>query len=503
MPMIRPEDPQAFLRELERRDFCIFLRGAYRILSGGDTLAWNWHLDAIAYQLGQVRAGKSQRLLVTMPPRNLKSIAISVAWVAWMLGRNPRLKFVCVSYSDELALKLARDCRMVMQSAWYRELFPRTIISSSRMAVHDFETTAGGNRLATSIKGTVTGRGGNYLIIDDPIKPDEAMSETTRTGVNESFSRTLATRLDDKENGSIIVVMQRLHEQDLAGALIEKGHWDHLSLPAIATEDAVIRLPRNRILRRKVGDVLHPERESLKTLEQLRLSLGSAVFSAQYQQQPVPAAGNMAKADWLRRYDRLFLPPGGRIVQSWDTASKDGIHNDWSVCVTAYVYRREIRILDVWRARVEFVDLKRNVIRLAREHGAQVLLIEDAASGTQLIQTLRNEQPSGVPMPIGRKPEGDKATRFAAICPMIEAGQLMLPDEAPWLADFKSEVLGFPNARHDDQADALAQLMIWAGRQQRFESPPAGGDIIDIGTMTEEDWFNQDDLGDDEDACLY
>ena len=503
MLMKPPEDPAAFLRAVQRKDFAWFLRGVFFILSGGDSLAWNWHLDAIAYQLGRVRAGKSQRLLVTMPPRNLKSIAISVAWVAWMLGHNPRLKFVCVSYSDELALKLARDCRMVMQSSWYRELFPRTIIAASRTAVHDFETTAGGNRLATSIKGTVTGRGGNYLIIDDPIKPDEAMSETTRTGVNESFSRTLATRLDDKENGSIVVVMQRLHEEDLAGALIEKGHWDHLSLPAIAPEDAVIRLTRGRVHRRKVGDVLHPARESRHTLGQLRVSLGSAVFSAQYQQQPVPAAGNMAKADWLRRYDCSSLPHGGRVVQSWDTASKDGIHNDWSVCVTAHVYRREIRILDVWRARVDFVGLKREVMRLAREWKPQALLIEDAASGMQLLQTLRNEQPSGVPMPIARKPEGDKATRFSAICPMIEAGQLLLPTEAPWLADFKSEILGFPNARHDDQADALAQLMIWVGRQQRFESPPAGGYIIDVGTMTEEDWFNQDAWADEDDACLY
>lgn len=180
-----PDDPQALIRALQRRDFGSFLIRAVPWINGGADLQFNWHLDAIAYQLERVAAGDCRRLLVTMPPRSLKSITASVAWVAWMLGRDPTLNFVCVSYSGELAAKLARDCRSIISSAWYRELFPGSVISDKRSATHDFEMTAGGGRLATSITGTLTGRGGDLIIIDDPIKPDEAMSETTRNAVND------------------------------------------------------------------------------------------------------------------------------------------------------------------------------------------------------------------------------------------------------------------------------------------------------------------------------
>jgi hypothetical protein len=187
------------LDELTRRDFVSFLIRAYPHLSGGADLIPNWHLDAIAYQLERVRLGDCRRLLVTLPPRNLKSIMISVAWVAWCLGRDPSLNFVCVSYSNELSGKHARDCRALVQSTWYRRLFPRTVITASRSAAYDFETTLGGGRLATSIGGTLTGRGGDIIIIDDPLKPEEAMSDTTRDGTNSGGplgSRTERGRLD-------------------------------------------------------------------------------------------------------------------------------------------------------------------------------------------------------------------------------------------------------------------------------------------------------------------
>jgi predicted phage terminase large subunit-like protein len=459
------DDPQAFLRTLMRGDFRAFLRKAYPWIRGGDMIAWNWHLDAIAHQLDRVATGVERRLLVTMPPRNLKSITISVAWVAWMLGKDPRRNFVCVSYSNELSAKLARDCLAIMQSGWYRELFPSAIISGKRSASGDFETTKGGGRLATSVTGTLTGRGGDIIVIDDPIKPEEAHSETTRDFVNHWFQSTLASRLNDKASGAIIVVMQRLHQYDLAGMLIENGGWQQLSLPAIAPGDEAIALPRGKLYHRKEGGILHPDRESRAVLEQQRLFMGSSAFAAQYQQTPVSAIGNIVKADWLKTYPRSFEPVRpGQIVQSWDTASKEGVQNDYSVCITAHVHRSEVRILDVFRRKLTFPELKRHAIRLAREYKANALLIEDAASGTQLIQTLRAEQPRGMPLPIARKPEGDKHSRMAGVSGQIEAGQLLLPEDAPWLAEFKAELLGFPNARHDDQADALTQMMSWALR---------------------------------------
>ncbi|MFC4595534.1 phage terminase large subunit [Sphingobium tyrosinilyticum] len=466
------DNPDALLKALMGRDFGVFLRKAYPAIRGGDLLSWNWHLDAIAHALDQVTSRNCRHLLITMPPRNLKSLAISVAWVAWQLGRDPRQNFVCVSYSNDLAAKLARDCLAIMQQGWYRELFPRTILSAKRTASTDFETTMGGGRLATSITGTLTGRGGDIIIIDDPIKPEEANSDTSRNAVNDWFKSTLSSRLNDKASGAIITVMQRLHQYDLAGMLLESGEWTQLSLPAIATEEQVVPLPRGRVHLRHVGDVLHPDRESLAVLEAQKLLMGSQAFMAQYQQDPVPASGNLVQVDWLRTYPAAFFPHvGGQVVQSWDTASKEGRDNDFSVCITAHVLRSEIRILHIFRQKLAFPELKRHAIRLAREHGAHNILIEDQASGTQLIQTLRSEQPRGVPLPIARRPEGDKYSRLAGACGQIEAGQLFLPEEADWKHEFIKELLAFPNGRHDDQADALSQLMNWALRNNDEDLP--------------------------------
>ncbi len=483
-------DSHAFLDELARRDFLTFLIRAFPYISGGADLAPNWHLDAIAFQLERVRNGICRRLLVTLPPRNLKSIMISVGWVAWRLGLDASLNFVCVSYSNELSAKHARDCRAIIQSPWYRRLFPGTVIAA-RSAVHDFETTAGGGRLATSVAGTLTGRGGDIIIIDDPIKPDEAMSDTTRESVNEWFHTTLASRLNDKTRGAIITVMQRLHQYDLAGMLIESGDWDELSLPAIAIEDETIPLTRGREHLRQTDDVLHPAREPLEELFRIKHSIGSVIFSAQYQQRPVPAEGNMIRPEWLKTYDTASSQGegGGKVVQSWDTASKEGLFNDWSVCITALVRRRKVFLLDVWRRKVEFPELKKAAIANARQHSARVMLVEDQASGTQLLQSLRNEEPNGVPSPIRRKPEADKKTRLAGVSAMIEAGQLLLPSEAPWLGEFKHELLTFPSSQHDDQVDALSQLLIWVDRNRRSDTPPAAP-MIFVGGR---EWHGEED----------
>jgi predicted phage terminase large subunit-like protein len=464
-------DEQAVLDAILRHDFLSFAHRAFHLVSQGDEFQSNWHLEAIAHQLDQLREGQTTRLMVTVPPRSLKSIMISVAWPAWMLGHDPRLRFVCVSYSADLALKHARDCRAVMQSDFYRRAFPGTILSRERNAEHDFQTTRRGGRLSTSVGGTLTGRGGDIIVIDDPIKPDEAMSELARNSVIEWFSNTLLSRLNDKQRGAIVLVMQRLHENDLAGHLLETGGWEHLSLPAIAEVDEEIPLGEGKWHRRRTGDVLHPEREPLAKLEEMKRTMGSAVYAAQYQQAPVPAAGAMVQRAWLQT--RYKTPPekrpGDLIVQSWDCASKEGLQNDYSVCVTALVRRRTVYVLDVWRDRVDFPKLQKRAISLALRHGADTILIEDTSSGTPLLQNLRGDQPLGVPRPIRQRPDGDKKTRMFGACARIEAGELILPEDAPWLADFERELLGFPNARHDDQVDALSQLLRWMGRGSAWE----------------------------------
>ena len=455
------EDPAGFLKDAQRKSFLAFLDKAWPYIAGGELMDRNWHIDAIAYRLNKVRRGDCRRLLVSLPPRNGKSKIISSIWVAWMLGQDPRQNFVCVSYSNHLSGKLARDCLRIMQAPWYRELFPGTVISS-RSAASDFETTAGGGRLATSIEGTLTGRGGDIIILDDVIKPEDANSEVVREAVNDWYCTTLASRLNNKAKGGIICVMQRLHQYDLPGMLFEAGGWDNFSLAAIAPEDEIIPLTRGRVHHRKRGEVLHEAREPIKVLEEIRAEMGSSAFAAQYQQAPLPMLGNIFKAFWLHDWPGGFDPAeGGEIIQSWDTAISTGSGNAFSVCVTAMRRGKFLYILDVWRGRLEFPDLKRKAIKLARDHRASTLLIEKKASGEQLIQSLFSESPAGVPLPIPRTPSTDKIARAEGVSSFLEAGQILLPAEAHWLGEFKDELLGFPSVRFNDQVDALTQLLEW------------------------------------------
>jgi predicted phage terminase large subunit-like protein len=455
-------------------DFLVFLHMTFATLCPSENFNLNWHHSAIAYGLEEVRHQRITRLMVNVPPRSLKSITISVAWVAWMLGRDPALRFVCVSYSDELALKHSRDCRKIMTSPWYKRAFPGTVMV--REAQGDFETTAGGGRFTTSVGGTLTGRGGDIIIVDDPNKPDDATSEAGRRRVHEWWSDTLVTRLNNKKTGAIIVVMQRVHEDDLAGRLLEAGDWPHLNLPAVAEIEEDFKLYDGSDYVRYPGQLLDPRREDEAVLARLQAEMGSAKFSAQYQQAPVPEGGGMIERKWLRRYSSTADRTAGRTVQSWDCATKDGVMNDYSVCVTAYVRKSEVYVLQVYRDRLKFPDLTRKVVELARAWGVKILLIEDAASGSQLIQQLQDQQPRGVPRPIACRPEKDKKTRMAGVSSRIERGELLLPENAPWLAQFERELLAFPNGRHDDQADALSQLLSWSGSHQLPRVTPFVGE---------------------------
>lgn len=499
--VLRASEEQDYLAAILRSDFVSFLAKCFAQASGGDAYAHNWHIDAIAHELEGIRSGGNTRLIVTMPPRYLKSITVSVAWVAWMLGKEPQTRFVCVSYSADLALKHARDCRAIMLLDWYQALFPKTRLSGKAGGAEmNFRTTRGGGRFSTSVGGTMTGLGGDVIIIDDPINAKEAASPTARETVKTWYSQTLSTRLNDKKNGAIILVMQRLHEDDLAGRLIEAGGWRHLSLPAIAEGDEVIPVGQGRSQLRKAGEVLHPAREDMAQLMALRAEMGSAVFNAQYQQAPVPTEGQHVKRAWFGRYGaEPARQPGDIVVQSWDTATKDKPDNDWSVCITALLRGRLVFVLDVYRARLTYPDLKRQLEWLANQWNIGILLVEDAASGQQLIQQLRHDNKPGIPRPIALRPEGSKLMRFLSQTAKIEAGEVVLPEDAPWLAAFEKEILGFPSGRHDDQADALAQLLAWSGnrRENSIAAAPmvfnADGTEYRSGDDEDTGWWDSED----------
>ncbi len=451
---VNPSD----LLEAYRTNFSLFAIKVFNILNPGQRFIATRGFLTMAHALAELQTGRIKRLLITVPPRSGKSMLASVALPAFVLGRDPSRRVLCASYSGELAAKFARDCRSVMMHPSYRQLFPATVIAGKNTEA-EIETAHGGFRYATSVGGTLTGRGGNYIIVDDPIKPEDAMSRAARDRSWEWFTGTVGSRLDNKAEDSIIVVMQRLHVDDLAGHLLEQGGWYHLSLPAIAEIEEELPAGLGRTFSRKIGDVLDPSREPLEILEQIKRDLSTSTFNAQYQQSPIPLDGTMLKWSWFKFYrDPPQRMSGDRVVQSWDTASKAEEINDYSVGTTWLVQKNDYYLLDVFRARMQYPELKQRVRELANFHRASSVLIEDKGSGTSLIQDLRFE---GGLRPIPIIPEKDKITRLHAQTAKIEAGQVFLPERAAWLRDFQAEMKQFPNGRYDDQVDSVSQFLNW------------------------------------------
>jgi predicted phage terminase large subunit-like protein len=460
--------PIVLLDTVLRSDLLAFVRKAFGTVSPGDVFLRNWHLEAMCHELAKVARRETKRLVITIPPRYLKSICASVALPAWVLGHDPSRKIVCVSYAKELAVKHARDCRAVMATPWYRRVFPATTIDPSKNTETELMTTKRGFRLSTSVGGTLTGRGGNLIIIDDPLKPTDAQSEKARARHIEWCSNTLFSRLDDKENDAIVLIMQRLHVGDLAGHLLQSGGWRHLNLPAIAEIDEQIEIGPGRIHARARGELLHDERESQATLDTMKLAMGSATFAAQYQQSPVPPGGNMIDWNWFGWHDGGLPVPFDRIVISWDTAMKPTQLSDYSVGTVWGEWCDFYYLLDLVRERFDYPALRRKVIELYRHwsnaSGLQpTILIEDAGSGTSLRQDLYN---SGIPA-IGIKPKGDKVMRMSGVSAKIEAGAVYLPRRAPWLDDLRTEILAFPHGVNDDQADSISQALSWLSQPKR------------------------------------
>ena len=446
-----------------RQDFYTFLHRAFRELNPRSAFLHNWHNELIASKLEACRRGTIRRLIINVPPRSLKSHAAAVAFPAFILGHNPGSQIICASYGQDLASKHSLDCRTVMTSEWYRRLFS-TRLAPQKQSVQEFITTQNGFRLATSVGGVLTGRGADFIILDDPLKPDEALSETQRKGVNEWYDHTLYSRLNDKQTGCILIIMQRLHEDDLVGHVLEQEPWEHVRLPAIAEEDethVIESRHKTRTVQRIAGEALHPEREPAAVLEHVRRTLGEYNFAGQYQQQPSPLGGGMVKAEWFRYYVPGQQPAKFDLVfQSWDTANKCTELSDFSVCTTWGRRNKRLYLLHVLRQRLDYPQLKRAVRQQAEQFQPNNILVEDKASGTQLIQELIRDGVYGVTR---YEPGGlDKTMRLHSVTSTIENGFVYLPTEADWLPLYLHELTTFPSGKHADQADSTSQALDWA-----------------------------------------
>jgi predicted phage terminase large subunit-like protein len=403
--------------------------------------------------------------MISIAPRHLKSVCGSVLFPAFLLGHFPEKKVMVVSYGGDLAREHGTLFRRLVESRWYKDVFS-TRIDPRQNRLEHMKTTKGGGRQAASLGGSVTGFGADVIVIDDIAKAADVHSETIREQARTFFDESLYSRLDNKGEARIVSIQQRLHPDDFAAYLLEKGTFRHLCLPSIAEQRAEIPLYGNRTWVRETGDILSPDREPRHVLDEIRREIGHLAFRAQYQQDPAPGESQYLSMEDLHRVDTA--PPRDhllRFVQSWDTAVNDGPRCDYSVGLTFGWHAEEARwyLVHVVRERLQYPDLLDRIRAARRAWRADKVLIENSALGAAALQHLRKEG-RGVFQPV--VPTEGKVERFVAQTDWIRSGALVLPTDQPWYDEFRRELLHFPNARHDDQVDALTQFAAYMRKRQ-------------------------------------
>jgi predicted phage terminase large subunit-like protein len=454
MTMLATPENLRLVDALCRTDFVSFIRKTFHTLTPAESLQMNFHIYALAFYLELVRLGVITRLVINLPPRSLKSIVASVAFPAFVLGRDPTKQVIAISYDLNLAAKHARDFRALVNSPGYRGLFPLTQLE--RDTELEFLTTQRGFRLATSVDSTLTGLGCDIALLDDPQSAINAQSESRLRRDYDWYINNFPYRLNDKRTGAIVFITQRLHADDLVGCVLRSGEpWSVLSIPAIAEQEERIQIGQDQYHVRRVGEVLHAAREPRSVLEPIR-TLFPEQFVAQYQQAPLLPGGVIIQRAWVRYYDVLPLRNSSSIVvQSWDCASKGGDANDWSVCTTWLIQDGKYYLMDVLRERLIYSKLKARVLAQARAYSPNKIVVEDAGAGSNLVQELA---PAGLPI-VAVKPEGTKVDRLRCHTAKFEAGLVFFPRQAPWLADYQGELFAFPKVHFDDQVDSTAQAL--------------------------------------------
>jgi len=443
------------------------------VLASDPTYLAGWVHEAICAKLEQfsadVRAERSPRLMLTMPPRHGKSFIASERFPVWHLGRAPHHRVVIASYGQELANTASRRARSLASQAMTRRTFPRLRVDGARRAMNDWETTAGGSMRAVGLGAGITGHGGHVIIIDDPIKGAEAAaSPAIRAKVWDWYTSDLYTRR--MPGAGILVIQTRWHDDDLAGRLLRAidqdpmaDRWEVINFPAIAEDDEP---------RRRRGEALHEARFPLDELVKTRGTVGPRTWASLYQQRPVPDGGAIFRREWFRYYREIpARDKRSRLIQSWDTAQKAAQHNDFSVCTTWLEVEQLLYLLDVYRARLTYPQLRHQVVAQADKWrdldlGPDAVLIEDKGSGTDLLNDLKADRTFRYSL-IPIEPIGDKVLRADREAPAFEAGRVYLPERHSGLAELEHELVTFPAAAHDDQVDSVTQALRYFRERRR------------------------------------
>lgn len=517
-------------RELDRYDaeesLAHFLRVGWRYIDPAPFVD-GWVIDALAEHLQAVCDGEIRNLVINIPPRSLKSTLASVSFPAWVWAQRydthtsgPGVKFLHASYADKLSVRDSVRCRRIIESKWYQGLWgDRFSLSRDQNAKHRFSNDKGGERLITSIGAGVTGEGGDIIIVDDPNAANEIESEATIESVLEWWDGTMPTRRNDPKRSAVIVIQQRLGEQDLTGHILEKsvGEWTHLCLPMRFERDrAIVTAVGWEDPRTEEGELLWPERFGFEEIVTLERSLGPWRSAGQLQQRPEPKGGGIIKRDWWRLWELPHLPPREFVLASLDTAYTEKQENDFSAMSVWGVFsdmeaatalqpkaiRRDgileevrradrrraeqhpgVLLMDAWQERLEINALVNKVAATCRRHKVDKLLIENKAAGISVAQELRrlfaNEQ---FTVQLVDPRSADKVARLYAVQPLfapamdMTGNAILWPVGHPlegqprspgcvwapntmWAEAVISQVASFPKGKHDDLVDSTSQAL--------------------------------------------
>jgi predicted phage terminase large subunit-like protein len=483
-------------RECAGRSLREFVRQAWHVIEPSALFVPGFHIDAIIDHLESVTRGDIRNLLINVPPRHMKSLLVSVFWPAWEWIRWPERRWLHSSYAATLSIRDSVKCRRLIESPWYRARWGHVFtLTGDQNAKTRFDNNRSGYRLSTSVGGAVTGEGGDRIVCDDPHNVADVASDTTRKNAIDWWDIAMSTRVNDPKTSAMVIVMQRCHQRDLSGHLLEKGNFEHLCLPAEYEGPGRVTSIGFSDPRTELGELLWGDRFGPQEIENLKISLGSYGAAGQLQQRPSPAGGGIFKRHWFRYFQPrgMNLPPvevrlpDGTLtlipaievphqvdeqMQSWDCTFKELDTSDY---VVGQLWARKgafFLLGDQFRERTDCPGTVKAVRAMTEKWPATMaVLIEDKANGSAVIQMLSRDIPGLLPV----NPQGGKIARAAAVSPLIEAGNIYLPHPAyaPWVNDFIEECVQFPNGAHDDQVDAMTQALLrWheVPKQQTYVS---------------------------------
>lgn len=452
----------AIEREACRRSLATFVRQAWHVIEPAQPYIHGWHIDAVCAHLEAVTRGDITRLLINIPPGTMKSLLVSVFWPAWEWGAcgMPSTRYVAASHSQEFAIRDTLKMRRLVSSDWYQRLWPIPLTKDQNEKTK-FENQKTGFRQAMAMA-SLTGTRGDRVIIDDPHSIEGAISDADRNRTLRVFQETVPSRLSNPDRSAIIVVMQRIHELDVSGFILsDAGNhgYTHLMLPMEyeperRSDSTLFDDPRTID-----GELLFPERFPRDVVDRDKRMMGSHAVAGQFQQRPSPRGGGMIRGDWFGRYDQLPKMTAKMVFA--DTAMKTKERHDFSVFECwgkgddgkAY-------LIDLIRGKWEAPELKRRAADFWAKHSdCRKMMVEDKASGTGLIQSLKTDDKIPV---FAIQRNTDKTTRVMDAAPHIEAGYVMIPRESPWVSDFIGECEAFTaddSHAHDDQIDPMCDAI--------------------------------------------